>query len=80
MFFDAFLYIWLYYALTVLQIYLIIFLNPPQIKDPQTKNTHTLLKMSTKALFLSKDLWLSPVPNAVALQDVTWQQCEKPLS
>lgn len=53
------------------KLYLIIFLNPPQIKDPQTKNTHTLLKMSTKALFLSKDLWLSPVPNAVALQDVT---------
>jgi len=52
----------------------------PQVKVPLVKNTHTLLKMSKKALFLFKDLWLTPIHNAVDLQDVTLQQCEKPLS
>lgn len=51
--------------------------NPPQVKVSLVKNTHTLLKMSTKALFLFKDSRLTPVHNTVDLQAVTLQQCEK---
>lgn len=64
----------------VLKMYLFEKKKTPQVKVPLVKNTHTLLKMSTKALFLFKDLWLSPIHNAVDLQDVSLQLCEKPLS
>lgn len=51
--------------------------KPPQVKVPLVKNTHTLLKMSTKALFLFKDSKLTPIHNTVDLQAIILQQCEK---